>query len=407
MYDKKRSGIGKWKRTLTAFAVTASVILALPAWSVGRAEASPELVRPESCSLTIKRASDSTAQADIVVDLYKVANAEDLPGYDAYTLALNAPYDTPELAASLEAAKEQENGASVSDGGNALYRTMAQDVAKIALAVEEKEETKEDGTKVTVKGPAQEPSRTATMNSGENTLKIPGIDPGMYLVVAHGSGMNVAQYTTQVGEGTDKQLATMAYSDEYVYTYLPELIALPSRGSAPAGSFNTADNDLEWSSDVTATLKSEQASRLTSLQIGKTFTVSEDAVIAGGDGCVFQIEATLNDEIVYSNVAAIPYEGRATGSVTLSKVIPVGAEVTVTEVYSGAAFTVSGEEVKSIVAEADREDGTIENNVFFTNNSNGIGTSGDIVTNSFTHGADGWTWNDPKPTQAQPETPEQ
>ena len=100
MYDKKRSGIGKWKRTLTAFAVTASVILALPAWSVGRAEASPELVRPESCSLTIKRASDSTAQADIVVDLYKVANAEDLPGYDAYTLSLNAPYDKPELADS-------------------------------------------------------------------------------------------------------------------------------------------------------------------------------------------------------------------------------------------------------------------------------------------------------------------
>lgn len=402
MYDKKRSGIGKWKCALTAFAVTASVILALPAWSVGRAEASPELVKPGSCSLTIKRASDSTAQADIVVDLYKVADAEDLLGYDAYTLALNAPYNTSELAASLEAAQEQENGASVSDGGNALYRTMAQDVAKIALAIEEKEETK-----VTVKGPAQEPSKTATMNSGENTLTIQGIDPGMYLVVAHGSGMNAAQYTTQVGEGADKQLATMAYSDEYVYTYLPELIALPSRGSAPIGSFNTADNDVEWSSDVTATLKSEQASRLASLQIGKTFMVSEDAVIAGGDGCVFQIEATLNDEIVYSNVVAIPYEGRATGSVTLSKVVPVGAEVTVTEVYSGAAFTVSGEEVKSIVAEADREDGAIENNVFFTNNSNGIGTSGDIVTNSFTHGADGWTWNDPKPAQAQPETPEQ
>ncbi len=391
MYNRKQSVMKKWKRVLIAAALTVSMILALPVWSVGRAEAAPDL--DKGCSLTINRPAGNAKKGNIKVDLYKVADAELLAGYDAYKLTLNSGYNTDKANALFDKAQNASNNVSVNDvSASDLYRDLAQEIANTVLI----------SKKETI-------SPTATLDFSKLANTLNNLEAGMYLVVAHGSNLSMTEYTSiRMNDDGKQQIVTMAYSDDngYVYTYLPELIALPSRGNAPVGSFNTADAAV-WSYGVTVTLKSEEEAQYTSLQIGKTFTVSEDAVIAGGDGCVFQIEATLNDEIVYSNVAAIPYEGRATGSVTLSKVIPVGAEVTVTEVYSGAAFTVSGEEVKSIVAEADREDGTIENNVFFTNNSNGIGTSGDIVTNSFTHGADGWTWNDPKPAQAQPETPEQ
>jgi hypothetical protein len=114
---------------------------------------------------------------------------------------------------------------------------------------------------------------------------------------------------------------------------------------------------------------------------------------------VFQIEATLNDEIVYSNVAAIPYEGRATGSVTLSKVIPVGAEVTVTEVYSGVTYRVAegSQTVQNIILnniEPDEEG--FSNIVSFRNEYDGTGRSGSSITNHFEYMDDGaglvWNW---------------
>lgn len=391
MCDNKQSARKRWKNALLAAALTASVILVLPVWSVGRAEAAPtgkpDLKTP--CTLKIERSANGSKQGKVQVDLYKVANAEKMDGYEAYKLTIPADSPYSSLAADLEAAQKQENGTQAADGANADYRALAQKAASIVFT----RETKEDKTEIWIENPAV--SKLVTLDlSKANALE--GLGAGMYLVVAHGADLRAEQYTTT----KDDQIVTMAYSDDssYVYSYLPELIALPSRGTAPIGSFSTAGTE-PWSYMVTATLKSEEEAVFASLQIGKTFMVPAGEVIAGSNSCVFQVEAELEGEIVYSGVAEIPYTGKATGTVTIPNAIPVGAMVTVTEVYSGASFTVSGDSVKTLPSAVPDNNGVIGNRVNFMNTGNGASTGGDIVTNTFTHGADGWIWNDPKPAQ--------
>ena len=401
MEDRKQSVTVKWKRILMASALTASVVLALPVWTFGQAEAAPteKLDLEKPCSLKIERSPEHAKQGKVQVDLYKVAEAEKTVGYDAYRLTIpkNSPYYDL-LAGDLKKYQDENSKASSSDGANADYRALAQKAANVVFSRTEKDGTEEE---IWTKNPAVSKTATLDLSGGLNALE--GLGSGMYLVVAHGADLSAEQYTTtRKNEAGVDQIVTMAYSDDsgYVYTYLPELIALPSRGAARTGSFNTADTD-PWSYTVTATLKSEEESRYASLQIGKTFMVPGDAVIIGGNSCVFQVEAVQDGVTVYSGVAEIPYAGRATGSVKISNAIPVGAEIRVTEVYSGASFTVSGDSQKTIPSAEPDEEGVIKNRVFFTNTGDGVSTGGDIVTNTFTHGEDGWTWNDPRPAPAQ------
>lgn len=395
MCDNKRSARKRWKNALLAAALTASVILTLPVWSVGQAEAAPtgKLDLKTPCMLQIDRSSNGAKQGKVQVDLYKVADAEKIEGYDAYKLTIPADSPYSLLAADLEAAQKQEDGTELADGANAEYRALAQKAAGVVFT----RETKED-QEIWVQNTAVTESfkyRPLTLDlSKANALK--GLGAGMYLVVAHGADLSAEQYTTT----KDGQIVTMAYSDDssYVYSYLPELIALPSRGAAPIGSFSTAGTE-PWSNTVKITLKSEEEAVYASLQINKAFMVPAGEVITGGNSCVFQVEAVLNGETVYSGVAEIPYAGKATGTVTVPNIIPVGAAVTVTEVYSGASFTVSGDSVKIIPSAAADQNGVPENIVSFENTGNGASTGGEIVTNSFTHGEDGWTWNNPKPAQ--------
>ncbi len=88
------------------------------------------------------------------------------------------------------------------------------------------------------------------------------------------------------------------------------------------------------------------------------------------------------------------------GSKTLTiDQIPAGLSVTVTEVYSGASYTVSGsgEETVLIVSDAAAgADAAQEASVVFTNRYNGGNRGGYGVTNRFeSDGNGGWTWNNP------------
>lgn len=406
MYDNKRSVTKKLKYGLIAAALTVSLAAALPVWTVGQAQAAPDLTAG-GCSLTIERASE-TKQGNVVVDLYKIASAEPLTGYDTYQLTLEGEYAgfEDELNTAMDPKRPGEAGA------NTLYRELAQKIARQVLLSSSK--NTEEGETASASTTSLTPAKT--VNLSENS-KISGLDPGMYLVIAHGKGLTPAQYTTNVTEeGTGAQkLATVAYANEYVYTYLPELVALPMKVSgvggaapdpsaapdAPEGSFGTADEG-DWVNHVTIELKSEESLALAGLLISKTFQVPEGTVVSDREGCVYQIEATLGGETVYSNVVALKYDGSAAGSVRLEKIVPVGAEITVTEVYDGAGFQAEGAVVKTIGSAVADDGDVINNNVFFVNIANGNGTGGDIVTNSFTdEGDSGWHWNN------QPAAPQQ
>lgn len=419
MYDRKRSIMGKWKRVLIAAALTASVILALPVWNVGRAEATEtdetektpdagntgntqtggKLNLEQEITLTVKRATE-TPQGDIEVDLYKVANAVPKTGYDTYDLTLRSSYSTEEISGLLEAAmeiKKNANGEVIDpnvNGINESYRALAQKVANIALGV-----TKDSDGKLTVTPVETDIDPISISGSGNG--KFNNLGAGMYLVIAHGKDLTPEQYISEIETDGTKQLITMAYHNGYVYSYLPELISLPMRAAgetAPGGSFQTSST-APWQYNVTVTLKAEEESEMASLQILKTFSGASGA-LAGEDGCVYQVEAELNGKKVYSNAVAIKYQGTATGGVLLDKVIPVGATVTVTEVYYGAGFDLTSDgdsesPVGTVIirsAAADTEN-TVGNTASFVNTYNGGSSGGDIVTNKFPlDNAGNYTW---------------
>ena len=345
MCDKKCSA-------LTAIALAGCMLLGLFGWTVGSAQA-VELDR--KCSLTVSPGTiEDLANADVVLDLYQVAEAVPVSGYDTYAYKAVDAFD--DLSESL---KDQENLTKE------VYQELAQQAAALAL-------DSETGVQKAVDG--------AAVNA-----KIEDLSAGLYLVVARGPEISDYVVSVQSEDGSEK-VATIAWSDEYVYTFLPELISLPGK-EAVDGVVNTA-NPTEWLYDAEATLKPSQAVRFGSLEIVKTLTSYETSEEAH---FVFQVEAYKDEtkaEVVYSNVVRLSFDAAETKSIILEDVIPVGSYVEVTEVYSGAAYSLSSAAMASTVIQAEEIA-----SVSFANEYNGSGNSGGAVTNHFDYSEEsGWDW---------------
>ena len=211
------------------------------------------------------------------------------------------------------------------------------------------------------------PTATSTVEDG-----FAGLELGLYLVVA-----NNAQSTT------------------YEYSFTPYLVSLPNN------YYYSQGNDA-WVYDVTTSLKPERADLYGDLVITKDLA-SYNATV-GGATFVFQVEATKNYKlsenaaddvkVVYSDVVSITFDAAGNKSVTIDN-IPAGAEVTVTEVYSGGSYeAANGTEFTTVivadeVVEAEKD---IVAAVTFTNQYNGKLNGGTGVVNHFEEGENGWTW---------------
>lgn len=364
MYDNKRSAKRKWKNALIAVVLTAGMILALPAWSVGSVEAKEagrtKLDLTKSSTLTFERpATVAPNQGKITVDLYKVADAtkpKKLEGYEAYELTIPSGSDFSELATALGEAQKASNEMTTketsADGSysysyNAAYRTLAHQAAGIVFNNVESLPT---------------PDYSVTFNEKNTTAAIPEkIAAGMYLVIVHGTDLKASEYVKQTGS----QYITMASNNGHIYNYQPELISLPIRttdGKAPQGIFSTAQNAGDWTYEVTVQLKAEEVAPMHDLTITKEFTGVEPAGMTLSDAFAYQVDVHLGERLVDSHIAAISYNGDH--SVTLKGVIPEGARVVVKEVYTGASFG-TGETEKPALA---GEDGNYT--VSFTNTYN-------------------------------------
>ncbi len=131
-------------------------------------------------------------------------------------------------------------------------------------------------------------------------------------------------------------------------------------------------------------MKPSQEIRHGSLEIVKTLQSYETRDPAT---FVFDVEAVLDGSVVYSNVVSLSFTEAGQKS-TLLEGIPVGAEVTVKEVYSGASYK---------VVSADTQTATIVANevasVAFTNDYDDRHGGGGAVVNHFANSEDeGWGW---------------
>ena len=186
--------------------------------------------------------------------------------------------------------------------------------------------------------------------------------------------------------------AQKAESDAYAYEFKPYLISLPNN------YFYTSDND-EWVyENVAIGLKPERSDRYGDLIIAKALPVYNETI--GGATFVFQVEAVKTDvdtneeKVVYSDVVSMTFTAPGYKEIRI-KDLPAGAEVTVTEVYSGASYELVSEAVQTavIVVEGTEEEPNETAKVEFENTYNKKFGGGSGVVNTFTYDGESFEWH--------------
>ena len=345
----KRKSRRKWLTgyvagSLLAFALAVGAIAAVPVID-GAAKA---VDFDKSCSLNIHPGggeyAEDVADANVVVDLYQVADAMPVAGYDTYTYSFLGDY----------------KGLTVSEyPDNAEWEALAQQAAGIAF-----EKGNPDRSGLPVNKAAE------------------GLGCGLYLAIARGNDIADYKITVEDADG-GKKFASVAYSKEHKYTFAPCLVSLPSKEADEDGVISTA-GDGSWIYDMEVTLKPEQALRYGSVEIVKRLSSYETKDPAT---FVFSVEATLGEEVVYSDVVSLSFTEPGEKKVLLDR-IPVSAKVTVTEVYSGAAYDLVTDPSQTVVVEAEEVA-----SASFTNDYNDTHKGGGSVTNHFEYDSDtGWGW---------------
>lgn len=191
-----------------------------------------------------------------------------------------------------------------------------------------------------------------------STGRIEGLAAGMYLVEAES-----------------------VESEEYTYNFIPYLAALP-------GNYYASTGDDTWVYDVDTALKPEQQPRLGSLVIEKALTDYNTSL--GDAAFVFQVEGTVGSgqsaRVVYSNVVSLVFDGAGEKSLQIDD-LPAGAQVTVTEVYSGASYqAVTNPEQTAVITAGGQPE-----RVRFENTYNQSPNSGSSIVNHFRYEDGVWT----------------
>lgn len=140
-------------------------------------------------------------------------------------------------------------------------------------------------------------------------------------------------------------------TDIYQYSFIPYLISLPNNyyGRTGDDTWNYGDDD---ENPVYVGLKPERQDRYGDLVIEKKLTSYNETL--KGASFVFEVKAVKENRLVYSDVVSLVFGKYGTERVTLEH-IPAGADVTVTEVYSGASYSPvpDGAYVRGTVIQAD------------------------------------------------------
>lgn len=363
----------------------------------GAAPADPVDVTKQ-CSLTVSPVDASDPEkkeyltdmekTHITLELYKVAGAEEVSGYDTYQFVPESAYEGLGIS---EYSRLQE--LTVSD-----WKALAQDAARIALA---ENSAQQPAVSKTVEGIAD-----ATTLSGEN------VQAGLYLLVARDTNMTREQYVKTVkvetadGETVQEQekLVTVANSEQYEYLFEPQLVALPTKQADADGVISTA-NPGPWLYEERVYLKSGREPRYAPLDIIKTLNTYETV-----EGTiepvtfVFRVVATLGEEEVYNEVTSLTFTGPGTGTARLER-IPATARVTVTEIYNGLSYMQSvPSDNGPVVLDSISADPNAVNAVEFDNIYNNNRTHGHGIKNEFVYNAEsgGWEWTpDPEQTGRQ------
>ena len=333
--------------------------------------------------------------ARIQVDLYKLAAAVPDVISDSYH------YDVPETdnghpfwaaltqlqgdLADAEKLEDQNNRDTVFD----KFEPYAQTFAGIVLDSH----------------PETPVTRSELAVAENTTITVDNLDAGLYLLIIHGAGLTTKDGVPETGyvvkteqasgeTGTDKTVtyATRVVTDDYEYLYRPQLLTVPTKVSEEnEQQYNTAYGN--WVNTLTIYAKPTREANNGDLKIIKNVNnPGPDPV-----DFVFEVSWLGKDRIPVTKVVSMTFEGETRKEYVLANTVPIGTEVTVTEVHSGIGYTAEiSSRTATIVAtptptegaaSADSADSAGIAEVVFTNDHTGPG-GGHGILNRFTAGSD-------------------
>lgn len=186
--------------------------------------------------------------------------------------------------------------------------------------------------------------------------------------------------------------AQQTMSAQYNYNFKPYLISLPNNYY---GTDSTSVD--EWVYNLKLSLKAERLDRYGDLRITKELDTYNEST--KGATFVFQIEAKKTDvdsnkeHVVYSDVVAVTFNKPGVESIVVED-IPAGAEVTVTEIYTGSSYKLeSAASLNVTIVADDNTDSDDETQVVtFKNTSDGSLNGGCCIVNTYTYDSEGSKW---------------
>lgn len=313
----------------------------------------------------------------VVVDLYKIADAVKLPGRQVYQFEIKS--GSPWYSKVKDLINEQP-GWTLEETNGLLHFYFAPSADDLKA-----DDPREWSSLVDTlarfcldKGSSITPVGTGY----EFGKPIEGLDPGLYLTVVHGPAGSFAPVIADNGDQyKDKgdptpappypawvteqtiistigrlerkndgtfytDLSGTAYDDRYLYLFQPQLVSLPGYAVADTTAAvpnNNAAPTGSWTNRVELFTKYGAIRRYVDLQIVKQLP----SYLAGEGGATFiyQITAARGGETVYRAVESLSFNGpSAQGQSTRIIVdsIPVGCDITVTELYAGSTYKLTG-----------------------------------------------------------------
>ena len=236
---------------------------------------------------------------------------------------------------------------------------------------------------------SSEPTKSTTITVSE-------LDPGLYMLILRGSDLKVkaededecyvTKMTKKSGEGTAETeiIATRAFSDSYEFLFEPQMITVPTKVDKETGTvqqYNTAYG--VWTNTLNIVAKPDYKPRNGDLKIVKAL---QGYIGTDPATFVYSVKATTGEgekqKVVFSDVVAVNYPNET--EVVIEKQIPVGAKVTVEEVYQGSRYEIVGEitQETTILSPIDEN---APASVTFTNKHDNTDTGGYGVVNNFTY----------------------
>ena len=363
------------------------------------------------CKITVQPAAadakheDGTAFVDdinaatttpFVYDLYRVAYAKEVPGYDTYDYTLVDPFTSLDIKADDPSQRNAE-----------FWAGLAQQAAKIALGLN-------PGTTQSTPIGANE---SYTGNAMGTAFTIPGyevsagktVSAGLYLVIARSSDFAWNRTSDYVVE-KDSVVATLAHTTQWDYYYAPQLISIPTKDPITEDGKEVikTSNPGEWIYEPVAVLKPTSEPRNGILKITKTLTnyadLSNDDTYLEPITFAFSVVGVKDGKTVYQKVVGLSVRNPVDEEIVATlEDIPIGTTVTVTEEYEGAHAELdpdaepNPQTVVILAPYATTAGGTttiITSNVSFTNVNNKKHRGGHGIENKFTFNKStgGWGW---------------